>query len=712
MPKSYIIEDLMRKAELFSPQLCAEAERLAALSQSICGLYKREFFLPGAAFEPALKKDVELDVKTGGVKAHVKSSLPKDSYRYFYSAPLRIMDTVWFFLDCPFSFAARQEGDLDITVALEWRDAGRQKISSKLYPKRAVVRDVKIPPQAVYVRVALRIKGSGAASFEGIRFSEQNSIDQRPHLCGTPRAALSPKPVENANVSGGGCIPVSDLRIAAILDEFSAMSFGASCKVFPLTVTGFDEEIADARPHLLLVESAWHGSNGSWLYKIGKYARNDLSELREVIRLCRVMGVPTVFWNKEDPVHFESFIDAAKLFDYVYTTDERLIGQYRRHVGHDRVSTLMFAAQPREHNPMRGITRKPGSFFAGSYYANRHAQRRADMDVLFDAASAFPFAIYDRNYGTQSEEFMFPERFRGFIKGKLAYSDINKAYKGYQVALNVNSVADSRTMLSRRVFECLACGTPVVSTFSEGIMHNFPGIVPMARDVGGYKTILKLLTEDSECRERLSHTGAREVLQNHTYARRLKQICGDVGIGLAISEEPTSAIVCAAHKREDVFASLDVFTKQSYKNKRLWLFIYRFDGWTDIVNTLQSKDISVFFAEHTDNVNLDDADEALIAYIDPAIAWYGANYICDLVMAQRYSSADAVMKPQGGNQLTFAQMPVRPCSSLIRRQTINAETMGGLLTLLTSPGKLRIDGRVFCADRYNFSWGHADCGDV
>ncbi|BDZ42873.1 hypothetical protein GCM10025865_21720 [Paraoerskovia sediminicola] len=45
------------------------------------------------------------------------------------------------------------------------------------------------------------------------------------------------------------------------------------------------------------------------------------TELRGITRWCRENDVPTVFWNKEDPVHFDLFVATAALFDVVFTTD-------------------------------------------------------------------------------------------------------------------------------------------------------------------------------------------------------------------------------------------------------------------------------------------------------------------------------------------------------------------------------------------------------
>ena len=36
-----------------------------------------------------------------------------------------------------------------------------------------------------------------------------------------------------------------------------------------------------------------------------------------------------MFWNKEDPPNFEHFVQTAKLFDFIFTTDESCVPRYQ-----------------------------------------------------------------------------------------------------------------------------------------------------------------------------------------------------------------------------------------------------------------------------------------------------------------------------------------------------------------------------------------------
>src|SRR5690606_42129684 len=58
------------------------------------------------------------------------------------------------------------------------------------------------------------------------------------------------------------------------------------------------------------------------------YSDEEFAPLSELLAHCRSQGIPSLFWNKEDPVHFDRFRKAAALCDHVFTTDSRRIIPY------------------------------------------------------------------------------------------------------------------------------------------------------------------------------------------------------------------------------------------------------------------------------------------------------------------------------------------------------------------------------------------------
>lgn len=269
------------------------------------------------------------------------------------------------------------------------------------------------------------------------------------------------------------------LRVAVILDDFSRLAFSYEWDQVEVTPKTWRQDVVDAAPDLLFVESAWHGNGDAWQYQLTG-TQGVRQSVRELVAWCQERGIPTVFWNKEDPTHHEDFLDAARIFDWVFTTDGALVDQYRAELGHGRVGVLPFAAQPVLHNPVRAHGDGPQGdiAFAGMYFAHRHPERREQMDLLLNAALEVSprmergLEIFSRQLGGE-ERYQFPAPLDGAVVGALEYPEMLTAYRDYKVFLNVNTVTSSPTMCARRIYEITACGTPVVSTPSPAINAVF-----------------------------------------------------------------------------------------------------------------------------------------------------------------------------------------------------------------------------------------------
>lgn len=397
------------------------------------------------------------------------------------------------------------------------------------------------PPQRVTMDPSLRLRwldNHGAPPVRG-----DNGPRRQPMLPALPfeQPAVRPK---------------GRLTVASVLDPFSHACFEPDCDLIPVTPAAWRDQISDRRIDLVLVESAWHGNNDAWQYRIAKYAAPPGNEMADLLRWARRVGVPTVFWNKEDPPNFDRFIDRAADFDFIFTTDENCIERYRHRVPSSTyVGALPFAAQPHIHNALLEEPRRNLTSFAGTYYADDFEPRRRAMDLLLCASARHGLDIFDRMHGVSGNEksrFAFPQDLQPYIRGSLAYEEMLKAYRRYRVALNVNSVSESPTMFSRRVFELLACGTPVVSTESLGIDRMFNGLVPTVESESEAAEALALLMQDARRWLEVSVRGQRAVFKHHTYAHRLQTIARALGIqaGAQATDPVVVAVLPSGHPEQ------------------------------------------------------------------------------------------------------------------------------------------------------------------
>jgi len=427
------------------------------------------------------------------------------------------------------------------------------------------------------------------------------------------------------------------LKIACIMDDFTFGSYQPEAQLQQLTPTAWQAELEDFQPELLFIESAWRGKDELWGSKVG----HNASELQQIVRWCKTRGTPTMFWNKEDPVHFETFLTTAKQFDFVFTTDMDCIHRYKAALGHEHVYFLPFACQPSVHNPIELYERKDAFCFAGAYYA-RYPERTRDLGNFVAKLPEFrPVEIYDRNYGKNDPNYQFPAEYQPFIVGTLPFSEIDRAYKGYRYAINLNSIKQSQTMFARRVYELLGCNTVTVSNYSRGVRLMFGDLVITTDSGEEMVRRLQALAGDEESSGKLRLAALRKVMLEHTYEQRLNYIVAKVSGTPVANPLPDVAVLSYARSEEDLKAVLANFQRQTHTNSTLHLVLGR------KVQQPTEKNTRVHYLRHKELEGKGIGDvignaELLAGMV--AEDYYGPNYLLDMAIATRYSSANAFGK--------------------------------------------------------------------
>jgi spore maturation protein CgeB len=439
------------------------------------------------------------------------------------------------------------------------------------------------------------------------------------------------------------------LVVGCILDEFTAACFSPECSAVTFRPDNWREVVTRSPIDMLFVESAWRGNEGAWQYKIVSVPKGN--ELAELVKYCRSKHIPTVFWNKEDPVHFDRFIKSASLFDYVFTTDSDCVPRYQEQLQHDRTFALPFAAQSTIHHPVLESERLHNVCFAGAYYGLSHDERRKDMDIVLKPALEYGLHIFDRQHGMvgpSANQYRFPDIYQSAIKGHLSYDHLVKAYKRYKVFLNVNSVKTSPTMFSRRVFELLACGTPVVSAYARGI-ENLLGsdIVAFAGSEEETKKHLDRLLGDESEWARASAKGIRAVFENHTYSQRWQTMCQKVGRQDA-SPPPASAIVIAVVSQEATLGRyIEVLAQQTYRHFDVWLYLGKALNSAiaeRLSNALPDIRVQVFTDTAGVATACANAEAGDYLWLIQSSDFYGPNFLKDCMLAAKYSDAQFIGK--------------------------------------------------------------------
>lgn len=372
----------------------------------------------------------------------------------------------------------------------------------------------------------------------------------------------------------------SEYKVALVSDEFTFNSFKNEFIALPVEPSNWKDVFLKENPDIFLCESAWSGIDPikrPWkgqVYASKNFKNENRSTLLEILAYCKKQGIPTVFWNKEDPTHYtdriHDFVKTATEFDFIFTSAEECVDMYKNEYGVEKVFVLPFAANPILFNPIETENRTNEIVFAGSWYCN-HLQRSKDMEFILDALTSKgkKLKIYDRYYGDSDPNHFWPERYKQYINPSQPHSRMPSVYKSSKYGLNINTVVNSKSMFARRVFELMSSNTLVISNYSAGIQEMFGDLVIFA-DKTPHRLNQLSEEEESEIRERALHC----VLRDHTYSKRWKQILDAIKMPY-VADDPTVTIVCEIANNKEAADSVGWFHQYGHKvkNSKLLLLI-------------------------------------------------------------------------------------------------------------------------------------------
>src|SRR5690606_1573461 len=156
-----------------------------------------------------------------------------------------------------------------------------------------------------------------------------------------------------------------------------------------------------------------------------------------------------------------------------------------------------------------------------------------------------------------------------YIVGTLPFSEIDKAYKGYRYAINLNSIKQSQTMFARRVYELLGSNTITVSNFSRGVRLMFGDLVLTSDSGAEIVNRLRQLEENPLTADKFRLAGLRKVLREHTYQQRLDYILSKV-TGKEYSHPlPGYTVISPVSNDHQLKNTLANFKRQNHINKEL-----------------------------------------------------------------------------------------------------------------------------------------------
>lgn len=401
-----------------------------------------------------------------------------------------------------------------------------------------------------------------------------------------------------------------NVNIGIVADEFLYNSFDGVANFHYITRDNY-KEYTDKLDIFLLV-TTWKGLNMEWKGLGNPNIRKHRKDMFDIISHYQANGIKTVFYSKEDPVNYDIFIELARKCEYVFTTAEEVVDNYKRDCKNENVSVLNFGINPTYHNPIgfRKFEKRKEILFSGSWYV-KYPHRIEDTQRIFDGVidNNDDLKIIDRNYELKLERHFFPKKYVKYVSPAVDHNTLQKLHKLFDWAINLNSVKYSNTMFANRIYELQALGNILLSNYSLGVNNKFPNVF-LINNRSEVKDILNGFTEEEKYQHQIY--GIRRVMSHETTYNRIIDILEMTNTPY---EKETKSIAVIVKSKSKTIQNM--FNKQSYPHKELIL----------------TEDLNEATKEKYDMVTFFDEDKV-----------YGEFYLEDMINGFKYTDSDFITK--------------------------------------------------------------------
>ena len=242
-------------------------------------------------------------------------------------------------------------------------------------------------------------------------------------------------------------------------------------------------------------------------------------EYNDLSKWCMENGIKVLFWNIEDPNHFNSFIEQAVVSSQVFTTASECVAKYIK-AGCKDVGVSPLACSKKLHY----YEDKP-KIYDISLIANWYPCE-ARVEGIKWILTPLINAGFDVKIWGHKDKWLangIPEK---HLMGYISYSEVAKVYNQSKIVLGANEQLDSPTMTSMRPYEVLGCRAFHLSAWSMGMANMFQDgkHLVLSRDPKKTLELVRFYLANQEARDKIAEEGQKYVYEKHTYTHRLKEM--------------------------------------------------------------------------------------------------------------------------------------------------------------------------------------------
>lgn len=447
-------------------------------------------------------------------------------------------------------------------------------------------------------------------------------------------------------------------RVMTLLNEYGHACFKDVFDQLPATPEAWLNRLDDD-VDMLLVTSRWvastAGLKAGHQEKVGEGADNGLLTL---LFECRKRHIPTVFWFQEDARSYDTFIETARRFDYVFSVDPSTLVPFRNDLNHGRVHLLDFAAQQKVHFPEIADAKNARVALFGSDKTKEYGQWpdsiKASLDGLLEKEMLDIY--HDAPSGSEIAYSKYPEKFGGCIQPSILGDDLSeKVFKKYSLIIEAPVQEACIEKSSIRRYEMAGCGAPVIFSSSDALSEKV--------DTYSYQGKEDCAEIDQQIDSVLSGSldslktvaqGVRLVHSEHTYQHRFAQLVEKISEKVDITSQGLFDVtaICVSRRPWLLHDVAEKIKSQNDVNIHVIYVAHNSDIEKDAVLSAFEgvKSCQFLRLSGEDTVLADGLNLALVNCQTDIVAkiddddYYGPNYLLDACLALKYSQAALVGK--------------------------------------------------------------------
>lgn len=233
-------------------------------------------------------------------------------------------------------------------------------------------------------------------------------------------------------------------------------------------------------------------------------------------------NIPIIYWAVGDPLyHSQLSRGIAQNSDYVLTTSEELIGEYK-YLG-KKSQLLLFSCNPEFHKTLHPCrTLQHDIVLVGSNYKDRTEATVRLLRPLIEGN--YDLMIWGNSWWVDgSMPFTIPEKYYG---GFLPYCMLPWVYNSAKIVLGLHLDNTSLTQTSMRTYEALGCGALYLTQYTKAHKNLFQGGVHLewADNKNDLLRLVEHYLSNDIARKTVGRNGQQFVYDNHTCYHRAKTL--------------------------------------------------------------------------------------------------------------------------------------------------------------------------------------------